>query len=121
MPSYLKLVSPIDIFVSPALSEGFNVFILQAMSRALPVVASAAGGVFSLLTDNETGLIVPKRDVSLFADKVQAYLDDREYADRIGRNGFDFVQKHYPLHRMIESTLEVYDTMEREAAEADGI
>jgi glycosyltransferase involved in cell wall biosynthesis len=94
------------------LSEGFNVFILQAMCRGLPVVASAAGGVFSLITDGETGLIVPKRDVSLFADKIQAYLDDKEYADRIGRNGFNFVQKNYPLLRMLDSTLEVYNSVE---------
>jgi len=108
MPNYRRLVSPIDIFVSPVLTEGFNVFILQAMSHGLPIVASAAGGVFSLITDEETGLIVPKRDISLFADKIQAYLDDREFAERIGRNGFVFAQKRYPLHRMLENTIDVY-------------
>ncbi len=108
MPSYRKLVSPIDIFVSPALTEGFNVFILQAMSFGLPVVASAAGGVFSLITDEQNGLIVPKRDVSLFADKIQAYLVDKQYADKIGRTGFEFVQKQFPLHRMLENTLDAY-------------
>lgn len=120
MPSYGKLASPIDIFVSPALTEGFNVFILQAMSLGLPVVASAAGGVFSLITDKENGLIVPKRDVSLFADKIQAYLVDKQYADKIGRKGFEFVQKQFPLHRMLESTLGAYsgedsDDLERAA------
>lgn len=116
VPSYRKLVSPIDIFVSSTLSEGFNLFILQAMSRALPVVAFAAGGVFSLIADKETGLIVPKRDVSVFADKIQAYLDDREYADRIGRSGFEFVRDNFPLHRMLDRSLAVYGVEEAETA-----
>lgn len=116
MPSYRKLVSPIDILVSPILSEGFNLVIMQAMSKALPVVVSAAGGVFSLISDNETGLIVPKKDVSLFAGKIQAYLDDKEYADRIGMNGFRFVQEHYPIHQMIDSTLEAYTESEKSPA-----
>ncbi len=114
MPSYRKLVSPIDILVSPILSEGFNLVIMQAMSRALPVVVSAAGGVFSLISDNETGLIVPKKDVSLFASKIQTYLDDKEYSDRIGLNGFRFVQENYPLHRMVDSTLETYMEAEKQ-------
>ena len=117
MPSYRKLASPIDVFVSPALTEGFNVFILQAMSLGLPVVASAAGGVFSLITDQQNGLIVPKRDVSLFADKIQAYLVDKQYADKIGRKGFEFVQKEFPLHRMLESTLAVYSGEEADDLE----
>jgi glycosyltransferase involved in cell wall biosynthesis len=108
MPSYRNLVSPIDIFVSPTLSEGFNIFILQAMSRGLPVVASAAGGVFSLINDDETGLIVPKRDISLLAEKIQTYVHEKDYADRLGRNGFYFVQKNFPIHRMLDRTLGVY-------------
>jgi len=103
-----NLINPIDVFVSPALSEGFGIFVMQAMAFAVPVVASAAGGVFSLITDQETGLIVPKRDVSVFADKIQAFLDDREYAESIGLNGFHYVQSHFPLKKTLEGTLKLY-------------
>jgi len=121
MPSYRTLASPIDIFVSPALTEGFNVFILQAMSLGLPVVASAAGGVFSLITDQQNGLIVPKRDVSLFADKIQAYLVDKQFADKIGRKGFEFVKTQFPLHRMLESTLDAYSGEEADDLESSAL
>ena len=73
---------------------GFNLFVLQAMACAIPVVSSAAGGVFSLITDNETGLIVPKKDISLFADKIQAFLENRSYAEKIGLNGLDVSLSH---------------------------
>lgn len=106
--SYRNHMVPIDIFVSPALSEGFGIFVLQAMANAVPVVAAAAGGVFSLITDRETGLIVPKKDISIFADKIQAFLEDRAFAEKIGLAGFDYVQSQYPLQKTMEKTLKVY-------------
>ncbi len=111
-PDLNTLIRPIDIFVSPALSEGFSIFVLKAMASAVPVVASAAGGVFSLINDKETGLIVPKKDVSLFADKIQAFLDDREYAKTIGLNGFNYVQENFPIKKTMEKTLSLYQEAE---------
>jgi len=119
MPSYRNLVSPIDIFVSPTFSEGFNIFILQAMSRGLPVVAAAAGGVFSLIADDETGLIVPKHDIARLAEKIETYVHEKDYADRLGRNGFYFVQKNFPLHRMLDRTLGVYTGEAEKPVEAE--
>jgi len=106
--NHRSLFSPIDIFVSPALSEGFGLFVLQSMASAIPVVASAAGGVFSLIKDKETGLIVPKKDVSMFADKIQTFLDDRAYAEQIALNGFHYVQSHFPFQKTLEGTLKLY-------------
>jgi glycosyltransferase involved in cell wall biosynthesis len=106
---YRNLTNPIDIFVCPALTEGFGIFVLQAMAAAVPVVASAAGGVFSIIKDHETGLIVPKKDTSIFADKIQAYLDDREFATRIGVNGFNYVQENFPFKKTLEGTLNLYE------------
>ncbi|MHC4942227.1 MAG: glycosyltransferase family 4 protein [Planctomycetota bacterium] len=108
LSKFKDLMNPIDIFVSPALSEGFGIFVLHAMASAVPVVASAAGGVFSLINDNITGLIVPKRDISFFADKIQAFLDDRAFAEEIGNNGFNYVQINYPFKKTLEGTLNLY-------------
>lgn len=109
-PKTKSLIDPIDIYVSPALSEGFGIFVLHAMASAVPVVASAAGGVFSLIADNETGLIVPKRDASIFADKIQTYLDDRPFAEEIGLNGFNYVQSHFPFKNTLDGILNLYET-----------
>lgn len=110
--NYRNLMEPIDLFVSPALSEGFGIFVLHAMASAIPVVASAAGGVFSLIKDNETGLIVPKRDVAIFADKIQAFLNDRPHAEQIGMNGFQYVHENFPLQKTLEGTLKLYHLQE---------
>ncbi|MFH1999275.1 MAG: glycosyltransferase family 4 protein [Planctomycetota bacterium] len=115
--NYKSLMDPIDIYVSPALSEGFGLFVMRAMAAAIPVVASAAGGVFSLITDNETGLIVPKRDASLFADKIQAFLDDRAFAESIGLNGFHYVQSRFSYQKNLEKTLKLYHHQELELEE----
>jgi len=109
---YKNLIDPIDIYVSPALYEGFGIFVLHAMASAVPVVASAAGGVFSLISDNETGLMVPKRNASNFADKIQTLLNDRSFAEEIGLNGFKYVQSHFPFKKTLEGILKLYETQE---------
>lgn len=114
---YKNLMHPIDIYVSPALSESFGIFVLHAMASAIPVVASAAGGVFSLITDDETGLIVPKRDASLFADNIQSILDDRTLAERLGLNGFQYVQSNLSYQKNLEKTLKLYHEQELELEE----
>lgn len=107
-----NLAAPMDIFVCPDLSEGFGIFLLHAMAHAVPVVASAAGGVFSLITDGETGLIVPKREVALFADKIQALLKDRAFAEKIGIAGFQLVRTRFPVQKTLEKTLNLYNAPE---------
>jgi glycosyltransferase involved in cell wall biosynthesis len=41
--------------------------ILEAMSRGVPVVAAAVGGIPELLTENDTGYLVPPKDPAALA------------------------------------------------------
>ena len=51
----------IDIYVHPSCQEGLSRAIIEAMSRACPVVAADAGGVFELI---DKDFVFPKRDSS---------------------------------------------------------
>lgn len=58
-----------DVFLAPSNFEGFPLSISEAMSCALPVVASRIPGVTDwICPDGECGRIVPKSDVRAFAD-----------------------------------------------------
>ena len=49
--------------VVPSLYEGMPLVILEAMSHATPVIASAVSGIPEVVLDGETGWLVPSRDV----------------------------------------------------------
>lgn len=49
---------------------------LEALASGTPVVATAAGGLGTVIDDRRTGLLVPERDAQALADAVRVLLDD---------------------------------------------
>lgn len=60
--------------------EGLPVALLEAMASAVPVVATAVGGVPGVVGDGVSGLLAPAGDVALLTRHVLATLDDRAAA-----------------------------------------
>jgi D-inositol-3-phosphate glycosyltransferase len=65
-----------DVVLVPSRSESFGLVALEAAACGIPVVASAVGGLQSLVDDGETGYLVQTRDPALFADSVARILED---------------------------------------------
>ncbi|REJ70964.1 MAG: glycosyltransferase family 1 protein [Planctomycetota bacterium] len=97
-----------DIYVLPSLKQGLGTMMLEAMVRGRPVIATKSGGVYSVVSDNETGLLVPPRDSEMLADRIIELLDDPLRARRIGRAARDMVCTQFPVARMVERTAELY-------------
>lgn len=76
-----------DVCVVPSRSESFGLVALEAAACGIPVVASAVGGLPSLVTHGRTGFLVDSRDVSAFSDAIETVLVDPVLAARLGREG----------------------------------
>ena len=74
-----------DIFLLPSKYEGMPMTIIEAMGAGLPIVASAVGGVPDMLTDGESGLLVPCEPEAV-CDACAALLSDTALRERLGRN-----------------------------------
>jgi len=98
----------------PSRIEGFSQGLLEAMALGKPVAASAAGGNPDLITDGETGLLVPPRDAAAWARAVDRLAADRDLAARLARAGRDRVRSTFTLERTADRTEAVYrDAMAR--------
>ena len=70
------IMASFDVFVLSSLNEGFGRVIVEAMSAGACVVATDVGGVADIITDGESGLLVPKSSPQALADAVGRVLDD---------------------------------------------
>lgn len=73
-----------DVCVVPSHSESFGLVALEAAACGTPVVASAVGGLCSLVDDGVTGILVESRDAAAWAEPLGALLSDPALAVRMG-------------------------------------
>jgi glycosyltransferase involved in cell wall biosynthesis len=63
--------------VLPSVEEGLALVMAQAMACGCPVIATVATGAEDLFTDGVEGFIVPDRDVTALAARMQQLSDDQ--------------------------------------------
>jgi glycosyltransferase involved in cell wall biosynthesis len=76
-----------DIYINTNHVDNMPVGIVEACAMGLPVIATAVGGVPDLLTDGETGLLVPDNDDRAMAEAIHHLLNDSALASRLSTNG----------------------------------
>ena len=103
-----SLLAHADIFVLPSRSEAFPNAAIEAMAAGVPVIASAVGGLRDLITDGETGLLVPADSPDRLAGAVRRLLGDPGLAARIGAAGRLHVAGRYGFATMVEAFGHLY-------------
>lgn len=73
-----------DVVLVPSRSESFGLVALEASACGIPVVASAVGGLQTLVDDGITGFLVEGRDPVDYAARLDLLLSDRALAARMG-------------------------------------
>ncbi len=96
--------------VHPALSEGFGLTLLEAMSLGVPVIAAAADGPGEIITHGQNGWLVPKGDSSSLASAMIALLSDSTTAQVLSQGGRDFADTMNVDH-MVSQTVAIYRGM----------
>ena len=76
-----------DVCVVPSHSESFGLVALEASACGIPVVASAVGGLTTLVDHGQTGFLVEGRSVDDYARPLAAILSDPDLARRLGTAG----------------------------------
>jgi D-inositol-3-phosphate glycosyltransferase len=74
-----------DIVIVPSRSESFGLVALEAAACGTPVVASAVGGLLSLVDDGETGRLITGRNPADYADAMAEILSDNELRTTMGK------------------------------------
>jgi D-inositol-3-phosphate glycosyltransferase len=75
-----------DAIVVTSRYESFGLVAVEALACGTPVVASAVGGLTSIVRDGENGLLVPERTSEAFAARLDYLLEHPETRTLLARN-----------------------------------
>jgi glycosyltransferase involved in cell wall biosynthesis len=112
MPALLR---DADLAVIPSLMEATSIAALEAMSCALPVVASRVGGLPEII-DEGVGALVEPMNPGALADAMVSLLT-RPDLQELGREARRRVVANWSISRMVERHLEIYNGLLDEAQE----
>jgi glycosyltransferase involved in cell wall biosynthesis len=104
-----------DIFCLPSVRQGLGTIMLDAMGRGIPVIATGVGGVYSVVSDGETGLVVPPSNSTRLAERILELLEDPLRARNLAANGRELVREEFNVERMVQETAELYREIVEEA------
>jgi|GEM_PF-774124 len=80
----------------------------QAMSSGRPIVASQLQGFQSLIEDGKNGLLVPAADETALASAIRRLLDDRFFAETLGRNARELAERTLAWPIVVKRSAELY-------------
>ena len=103
-----EFLSHLDVFVSASSSEAFGLAIVEAMAAGVPVVATASDGAREIITDNQTGRLVPIGDADELAKRIIVLLGDSAERKRLADNARRKAAEDFSSARMIAETENLY-------------
>ncbi len=108
----------LNCFALPSLAEGISNTILEAMSSALPVIATDVGGNAELVAHGRSGEIVAPADVQAMADALVRMAGDTDRAAAMGREGRAEVERRFSMQAMVAGYQGLYDRLLQPARSA---
>ncbi|RST30180.1 glycosyltransferase [Sphingomonas ginkgonis] len=90
-------------------SESFSLTCQEASAAALPVIATRCGGPEEIISDGETGFLIPVGDAAAAADRMLALLNDPARAEALGRAGRERVHRCFSAEEFRARLLELFN------------
>jgi glycosyltransferase involved in cell wall biosynthesis len=109
-----RILNALDVFVLSSRSEGLPLVVIEAMATQLPVIASAVGGLPSVIEHERTGLLVSASDDLALRVAIGQVLVDEDRARALGRRAREAVLERFSLQEMSRAHLSLYDRVLRQ-------
>lgn len=102
-------IAACQVFVMPSWNEALGIAYLEAMAHGKPVVGCQGEGIADVVTDGETGLLVPPRDTNAIAEALLWLLDHPVEAQQMGKKARELVLQGYTWDHNARRVREVYE------------
>ena len=96
-----------DVFIFPTYNETFGLVNLEAMQFSLPVISTTEGGILDVVNDGVTGFLVPLRNVTALARKIEVLIDDTALRHKMGEAGRERFYTNFTAEKFEERLVNI--------------
>ena len=89
--------------------EQFGHVLIEAMAAAVPVIGSDSGEIPNVIAD--AGLVFPEGDSAALCDRLSQLINDRDFAENLGRSGYQRCMSRYTNKALARDLLEFYRSL----------
>ncbi len=93
--------------------EGISNSIMECMALAKPVIATSGGGTAEIVTDGETGFLIPPNSRDALEEKIVYMADYPDKAREMGEKAKERIKKDFSIEAMCESFHDIYVRMSK--------
>ena len=90
-------------------SESLSNSIVESMAVGTPVVATRCGGNPEIITDGESGYLIPHRDVAQLKSRILQLLEHPEERERMSLAAADTIRTKFEINRMVNEYIELFN------------
>jgi glycosyltransferase involved in cell wall biosynthesis len=91
--------------------EGIPNALVEAQAMGLPVIGTRHGGIVEAIRPDQTGFLVPERDVPSLVDALSTLATDRARRLAMGRAAREFVVRDFNLKAQVSQHLDIYQKL----------
>lgn len=92
----IQLMNQCKVFILPSYHEGLPLSILEAMSYNMAVISTRVGGIPSLVTSGENGVLIESGDKEALHKSLKTFVDEPLTLDNMRKDNSKNVVAYYP-------------------------
>ncbi len=101
-------LTQLDILVEPSLQEGLGISVMQAMATGVPVVANGVGGLYDLIEDGVTGVLVPAGEPRALANAIWRLLNNKDERLEMAKQARLMIEKEFSAEQVAGRLVDYY-------------
>jgi len=105
----IALMKRFDCFVQSSNFEGMPMVLLEAMSLAKPIVATAVGGVPEVIEHEHTGLLIKSREEQELSQTLLRLVTNPDLTRHFGMNGRARYEQRFTAEAMASTYQQLYE------------
>ena len=107
----MKNLKASSALVVPSRMESIPQVIKEAFYLKIPIIATNVGGIPELITDNETGILIPPNEPKILESSINKLLVDNETSKKLADKGYEFVMNNLTWEILLPKYIKFYEDL----------